>query len=315
MHRFTNSTHPLDLAPRLYKRIDSSDLFSTHLLSEYLLDEKCGAPAGPVCLRWLALATVAGPRTTLDDDPRKWTVVISLDDDDSDAPPPFPIKFGPLSNPDGIGAFIIIIICDGVFDRSWLRGARRAQLEDRFLACQIRVSPSGIRAVTPIPLTFPQSTHDDTLQCVLDCFCLIVHSKVCNFDIYRPVWAVHIGPLGCRYADRKIDHRRLISAVAGRLREKKGRRRRGKEKKEEEEKKKKKRRRKPSACPRPRFVGASSLVDRPCPSPPAPARGDRTSPCVGRKIEATSGGHILTKGIFLMLEMLFLFTLVKENEK
>ncbi|RWW35965.1 hypothetical protein BHE74_00059042 [Ensete ventricosum] len=92
MHRFTNSTHPLDLAPRLYKRIDSSDLFSTHLLSEYLLDEKCGAPAGPVCLRWLALATVAGPRTTLDDDPRKWTVVISLDDDDSDAPLPSPLN-------------------------------------------------------------------------------------------------------------------------------------------------------------------------------------------------------------------------------
>ncbi|RZS00828.1 hypothetical protein BHM03_00030602, partial [Ensete ventricosum] len=54
----------------------------------------------------------------------------------------------------------------------------------------------------------------------------------------------------------KIDSRRSISAVdgrlrekSGRLREKKGRRRRGKEKKN-------KRRRKPSACPRPHTVVA-----------------------------------------------------------
>ncbi|RWV96827.1 hypothetical protein GW17_00040424 [Ensete ventricosum] len=80
------------------------------------------------------------------------------------------------------------------------------------------------------------------------------------------------GPPSCRYADRplpggtaKINHRRSISAVDGRLREKstiggqlrekssrlreKKGRRRGKEKK-------KKRRRKPSACPRPRTVVA-----------------------------------------------------------
>ncbi|RZS21561.1 hypothetical protein BHM03_00054215, partial [Ensete ventricosum] len=29
-------------------------------------------------------------------------------------------------------------------------------------------------------------------------------SKVCNFDLYRPVRAVHTAPSGCRYADRPL---------------------------------------------------------------------------------------------------------------
>ncbi|RWW57107.1 hypothetical protein BHE74_00036128 [Ensete ventricosum] len=29
-------------------------------------------------------------------------------------------------------------------------------------------------------------------------------SKVCNFDLYRPVWVVHTGPSGYRYADRPL---------------------------------------------------------------------------------------------------------------
>ncbi|RWW88517.1 hypothetical protein BHE74_00002599 [Ensete ventricosum] len=80
-------------------------------------------------------------------------------------------------------------------------------------------------------------------------------SKVCNFDLYRPVRAVHTGPLGYRYANRpllggsvknrpstvdfgrrrpieeEIDRRRSIEReIDGRLRKKKGRR--GNEKKE-----------------------------------------------------------------------------------
>ncbi|RWV99824.1 hypothetical protein GW17_00037248 [Ensete ventricosum] len=95
--------------------------------------------------------------------------------------------------------------------------------------------------------------------------------KVCNFDLYRPVRAVHIGPPGYRYTNHplsgdtiknrplavdfshrwsiegEIDRRQSISTVGSRLREKltvgdrlrekkgrRGRRRRGKE---EEEKK------------------------------------------------------------------------------
>ncbi|RWW12410.1 hypothetical protein GW17_00023919 [Ensete ventricosum] len=39
----------------------------------------------------------------------------------------------------------------------------------------------------------------------------------------------------------------------------------------------------------PRFAGVSSPADRPRPSPPAPVRGDGTSPRGGRKIEAMGG--------------------------
>ncbi|RWW87750.1 hypothetical protein BHE74_00003401 [Ensete ventricosum] len=31
-----------------------------------------------------------------------------------------------------------------------------------------------------------------------------VSNKVCNFDLYRPVWAVHTCPSGYRYADRLL---------------------------------------------------------------------------------------------------------------
>ncbi|RRT54393.1 hypothetical protein B296_00018810, partial [Ensete ventricosum] len=114
--------------------------------------------------------------------------------------------------------------------------------------------------------------------------------KVCNFDLYRPVRAVHIGPPGYRYTNHplsggtiknrpavdfghrwsiegEIDRRQSISTVGNRLREKltvgdrlrekkgrRGRRRRGKE---EEEKKSYPHavlatRRSPARCRRPR---------------------------------------------------------------
>ncbi|RRT36810.1 hypothetical protein B296_00051932 [Ensete ventricosum] len=60
--------------------------------------------------------------------------------------------------------------------------------------------------------------------------------------MYRPYRTVRTGPPGYRYVDRslsggtaKIDRRRYISAIGGRLREKKGRRRRGKEERRGEE--------------------------------------------------------------------------------
>ncbi|RZR80786.1 hypothetical protein BHM03_00006874 [Ensete ventricosum] len=33
---------------------------------------------------------------------------------------------------------------------------------------------------------------------------LILLPKVCNFDLYRPVWAIHTGPPGYRYVDRPL---------------------------------------------------------------------------------------------------------------
>ncbi|RWW41965.1 hypothetical protein BHE74_00052517 [Ensete ventricosum] len=87
--------------------------------------------------------------------------------------------------------------------------------------------------------------------------------KVCNFDIYRPVRAVHTGSPGCRYTDRplpsdtaknrpsKIDFGRRrpiegesdcwrsISTIDGRLREKSGRLREKRGEEEEEKKEKK----------------------------------------------------------------------------
>ncbi|RZS29006.1 hypothetical protein BHM03_00062677, partial [Ensete ventricosum] len=85
---------------------------------------------------------------------------------------------------------------------------------------------------------------------------IVDQSKVCNFDLYRPVRQV-TGTRTARYraVPSKIDHQRSISAVggrlkkkstvggqlrekstvSGRLRKKKGRRK-GKEKKEEEKK-------------------------------------------------------------------------------
>ncbi|RWV89807.1 hypothetical protein GW17_00048028 [Ensete ventricosum] len=60
--------------------------------------------------------------------------------------------------------------------------------------------------------------------------------------MYRPYRTVRTGPPGYRYVDcslsggtAKIDRRRSISAIGGRLREKKGRRRRGKEERRGEE--------------------------------------------------------------------------------
>ncbi|RWV97512.1 hypothetical protein GW17_00039692, partial [Ensete ventricosum] len=98
--------------------------------------------------------------------------------------------------------------------------------------------------------------------------------KFCNLDLYRPIRAVHIGPLGYWYADRpllggtaKIDRRRSIEGE------------KGKKKKKRKIRKKKRRRRPPFPAPSlpvrrrcPRVARASSL--------PAgdfsPARGDGT---------------------------------------
>ncbi|RZS14848.1 hypothetical protein BHM03_00046597 [Ensete ventricosum] len=33
---------------------------------------------------------------------------------------------------------------------------------------------------------------------------LVQTGNVCNFDLYRPVWAVHTGPSSCRYVDRPL---------------------------------------------------------------------------------------------------------------
>ncbi|RWW71392.1 hypothetical protein BHE74_00020870 [Ensete ventricosum] len=46
----------------------------------------------------------------------------------------------------------------------------------------------------------------------------MVSIKVCNFDIYRSVRAVHTGPLGCRYTNRPLPGaRRCRPRVAGAL--------------------------------------------------------------------------------------------------
>ncbi|RWW00037.1 hypothetical protein GW17_00037027 [Ensete ventricosum] len=86
---------------------------------------------------------------------------------------------------------------------------------------------------------------------------LIVLVKVCNFDLYRPVLAVHTGPPGYRCADRplprgSVNRLKKKSTVGGRLR-----------KKREEEEEKKKKIRGEERIPRPRAVLAR------LPSPPA----------------------------------------------
>ncbi|RZR83999.1 hypothetical protein BHM03_00010727 [Ensete ventricosum] len=118
--------------------------------------------------------------------------------------------------------------------------------------------------------------------------------KVCNFDLYRPVRAVHTGARTARYraVPPKIDRQQSISAVGGRLkkksivggrlRKKKGRRR---------GKKKKRRKNTSSACrPRPPAVvarGSPTRRDRffsrarHCPRPPTVAA--RGSPARRRR--------------------------------
>ncbi|RWW31148.1 hypothetical protein GW17_00004238 [Ensete ventricosum] len=111
--------------------------------------------------------------------------------------------------------------------------------------------------------------------------------KVCNFDIYRPVWAVHTDPPSCRYADRPLpggstknqlsavdfDRRRSIEGEIDRRRLIE--REKGKKKKKRKKKKTKEKRRKriliaraqssPVRCRRPLIAGAFS-----------PARGERS---------------------------------------
>ncbi|RZR99163.1 hypothetical protein BHM03_00028663 [Ensete ventricosum] len=104
-----------------------------------------------------------------------------------------------------------------------------------------------------------------------------VETKVCNFDLYRPVWAVHTGPPGYRYADRPLPggsvknrpsavdfgRRRPIEEEIDRRRsieEEKGKKKR-KRKKEKEEGKKEYLARAPSlpaCCRRPRVACALS---------------------------------------------------------
>ncbi|RWW44170.1 hypothetical protein BHE74_00050091, partial [Ensete ventricosum] len=131
-------------------------------------------------------------------------------------------------------------------------------------------------------------------------------SKVCNFDLYRPIRVVHTGPSVYRYADRplpggstknrpsvvdlgrrrpieeEIDHQQLIEREIDRWRlieEEKW-------KKKRKRRKKKKRRRKntlPARRPRSRAVAArGSLVPV---ASFSPTRGDGASPRAGRKIE------------------------------
>ncbi|RWW77169.1 hypothetical protein BHE74_00014682 [Ensete ventricosum] len=114
---------------------------------------------------------------------------------------------------------------------------------------------------------------------------MAVQFKVCNFDIYRPVRAVHIGPPGCRYADHPLlSGSAKKSAVSDRLKGEINRRRsiegeinrrrsierkKGKKKKRKKKKKKEKRRKRiPIARAR------SSPVRRHC-SRAVAARGSR----------------------------------------
>ncbi|RWW21069.1 hypothetical protein GW17_00014786 [Ensete ventricosum] len=124
-----------------------------------------------------------------------------------------------------------------------------------------------------------------------------LNNKVCNFDLYRPIRAVHTGPPGYRYVDRPLPggsvkkstvggRLREKLTIGGRLRKKKGRRR-GKEKKKRGEE------RIPACAPSFPACCRRSLVAC-APSPPAgrprprplflpreeterlPARGDRS---------------------------------------
>ncbi|RWW22524.1 hypothetical protein GW17_00013271 [Ensete ventricosum] len=82
--------------------------------------------------------------------------------------------------------------------------------------------------------------------------------KVFHTDLYRPYRAIHIGPLGYRYADRslpggtaKIDHRRSIEGEIDRRRSIEGEKRKNKKRK-----RRKKKRRNISRRPRPHVVAA-----------------------------------------------------------
>ncbi|RRT59519.1 hypothetical protein B296_00023259 [Ensete ventricosum] len=93
-------------------------------------------------------------------------------------------------------------------------------------------------------------------------------TKVCNFNLYRPVRAVYTGPPGCRYADRSLSggtaknrpsaidfgRWRSIKGEIGLIEGEKGK------KKKRKRRKKKRRRRKPSVA-----LARGS-------SPPSPAR-------------------------------------------
>ncbi|RWV95000.1 hypothetical protein BHE74_00053533 [Ensete ventricosum] len=102
-------------------------------------------------------------------------------------------------------------------------------------------------------------------------------SKVCNFNLYHPVWTVYTGPSGYRYVDRslsdgtaKIDRRRSILTIGDRLKKKK--------KKKKEEDLLSPHRRRPRVARMP-FSPMGYF---------SPTQGDGTSPCARRKIEATS---------------------------
>ncbi|RRT47094.1 hypothetical protein B296_00053966, partial [Ensete ventricosum] len=89
-----------------------------------------------------------------------------------------------------------------------------------------------------------------------------------RYGQYIPVRQV-VGTRTIRYREvpPKIDRRRSISAVGGRLREKLGQLREKKRRRRRRGKEKKKRRRKPSAWPRPRTVVALAHSSQACRRP------------------------------------------------
>ncbi|RZS22052.1 hypothetical protein BHM03_00054776, partial [Ensete ventricosum] len=113
-------------------------------------------------------------------------------------------------------------------------------------------------------------------------------SKVCNFDLYRSVWAVHIGPSGYRYTGRPLpggsvknrpsavdfDHRRPILKEIDRRRsieEEKGKKKRKRKKKRREEERIPRQRR-----PRPPAVATRGSPVVATATAFSPARGDRS---------------------------------------
>ncbi|RZS00040.1 hypothetical protein BHM03_00029709, partial [Ensete ventricosum] len=122
---------------------------------------------------------------------------------------------------------------------------------------------------------------------VLFIFC----TKVGNFDLYRPIRAVHTGPPGYRYADHplpggttKIDRRRSIKREKGKKKKKKKKKKRKKRKK-----KKRRRRKKKTSIPHAILARTSSL---PACRPRAILAHGRFFSRVGRRNEKDRGNVV-----------------------
>ncbi|RWW73957.1 hypothetical protein BHE74_00018136 [Ensete ventricosum] len=91
-------------------------------------------------------------------------------------------------------------------------------------------------------------------------------SKECNFDLYRPVWAVCTSPPDYQYADRPLPGGTAKSTIGDRLREKSTVRsnegEKGKKKKKRKRRKKKKRRRRKKYLLSPRCPPPSAVTAR-----------------------------------------------------